>query len=145
MNNTTHDEWLCRNCNAIVDADKKECPHCHADRPEEVEATDVVPEEIPQVVHHDNYSNIAPDAKAKYNFREGVLVNGADIILVLGIFCTIGALIAPMCIEAPVENLRMWSVGVAIVIFAVAILLWAVLRTLADISRRLRNSDRKES
>jgi hypothetical protein len=143
MNNTNPGEWLCRNCNAIVDADKQQCPHCNADRPEEVAATDILPEDIPQVVHRDGYSNIAPNAKAKYNFREGVLVNGADIILVLGIFCTIGALIAPMCIELPVENLRMWSVGASIAIFAIAILLWATLRTLADISRRMRNSDRQ--
>ena len=91
-------EWLCRNCNSLVDNSVEQCPHCHASRPEG-EANEDSQESNDEVVERDNYSNATPLPKAKYNFREGVLVNSADIILILGLFCTFGAIIAPNFID----------------------------------------------
>lgn len=127
-------EWLCRNCNTLVDSALKQCPQCHADHPEEcdMEGGD------DNVVVRDNYTNAEPIAKAKYTFREGVLVNAADITLILGLFCTVGALIAPMIVEMEGVNLMLWAVCIAVAVFAVTMVLWALLRTVADISRMLR-------
>ena len=36
---------------------------------------------------------------AKYDFRESVLVTAADIILILGLFCTFAAIISPTIIN----------------------------------------------
>ena len=133
-------EWLCRNCNTLVDNALEQCPQCHADRPEEgnVEALEGGVEEV---VKRDNYANAEPLPKAKYNFREGVLVNAADITLILGLFCTVGALIAPMFMEVEGVNLMMWAVCIAVAVFAIAMVSWALLRTIADISRMLRQRE----
>ena len=133
-------EWLCRNCNTLVDNALEQCPQCHADRPEEgnVEALEGGVEEV---VKRDNYANAEPLPKAKYNFREGVLVNAADITLILGLFCTVGALIAPMFMEVEGVNLMMWAVCIAVAVFATAMVSWALLRTIADISRMLRQRE----
>ena len=135
-------EWLCRNCNTLVDNTLKQCPQCHADRPEEgeLEATESGVEEV---IKRDNYANAEPLAKAKYNFREGVLVNAADIILILGLFCTIGTLIAPMFVDIAGVNVMMWAVCIAVAVFASTMISWALLRTVADISKRLREREER--
>ena len=97
------------------------------------------PEGIAEVVTRENYTNAEPKAKAKYIFREAVLVNAADIMLVLGLFATFGSLIAPLIVDFGVTAPMMWAVCVAIVIFAATMVSWALLRTIADISRMLRN------
>ena len=144
MNKGLNAEWLCRNCNSLIDSKLNTCPHCHAERPEEV-VTEEQHDEIPDVVQRDNYANATPLAKPKYIFRETVLVNAADIILILGLFCTFGALIAPVFDDFGIENTTMWAICIAIVIFAITMVTWAVLRTLADVSRRLRLQDEERN
>jgi hypothetical protein len=135
--NIQGNEWLCRNCNTLVDNTLMQCPQCQADRPEEGVA-ETSEEGVEEVVERDNYANAEPLPKAKYNFREGVLVNAADITLMLGLFCTVGALIAPMFMEIEGVNLMLWAVCIAVAIFATTMVSWALLRTIADISRMLR-------
>ena len=132
--------WLCRSCNTLVSNDISICPACSAERPEEV-ATEPIPEGIESVIKRDNYTNAEPRPKSKYIFREAVLVNAGDIILVLGLFCTFGALIAPMIVEFGVDNPMIWAICGAVIIFAITMILWATLRTLAEISRMLRNRE----
>lgn len=137
-------EWLCRNCNSLVDGNLNTCPHCRADRPEQA-TTNERYDEIPDVIERDNYTNATSIAKPKYIFREAVLVNAADISLILGLFCTFGMLIAPVFSDFGIENTTMWAICIAIVIFAITMVTWAVLRTLADISRRLRLQDEERN
>lgn len=139
-NKITGQEWLCRNCNSLVDNSINQCPYCQASRPEQ-STTDQGETFEGEVIERDNYTNAAPMPKAKYNFREGVLVNSADIILILGLFCTFGAIIAPNFIDVDINNPMLWSVGIAVVIFAVTMISWALLRTVAEISRMLRNRE----
>lgn len=139
-NKITGQEWLCRNCNSLVDNSINQCPYCQASRPEQ-ETTDQGETFEGEVIERDNYANAAPIPKAKYNFREGVLVNSADIILILGLFCTFGAIIAPNFIDMDINNPMLWSVGIAVAIFAVTMISWALLRTVAEISRMLRNRE----
>ena len=136
MNKQQNKEWLCRNCNSLVDGDLKQCPHCHADAPEtSTSSENNITEEV---VVCDNYTNAKPIEKPKYNFRESVLVNAADILLILGLFCTFASLIAPTIIDLSLPLPMMWAVCTAIVIFAISMIQWALLRTIADISRRQR-------
>lgn len=135
-NNIEGNEWLCRNCNTLVDKSLTQCPQCRADRPEECTTEEANIDS--EVVVRDNYTNAEPLPKAKYTFREGVLVNAADIILILGLFCTVGVLIAPMIISMEGVNLMLWAVVIAVATFAVTMITWALLRTVADISRMLR-------
>lgn len=132
-------EWLCRNCNSLVDSELKVCPHCQADRPE----SDNTPSESnnEEVVVCDNYTNAQPLKKAKYTFRESVLVNAADILLILGLFCTFASLIAPIIIDLDIPMPMMWAISLALVIFAISMIQWALLRSVADISRRLREKE----
>ena len=132
--------WLCRSCNTLVSNDISICPACSSERPEEV-ATEPIPEGIESVIKRDNYTNAEPRPKSKYIFREAVLVNAGDIILVLGLFCTFGALIAPMIVELGVDDPMIWAICGAVIIFAITMILWATLRTLAEISRMLRNRE----
>lgn len=132
-------EWLCRNCNSLVDSSLKSCPACHAERGEE-STDEAIPEGIEEVVRLREYANAKPLPKPKYNLRESVLVNAADILLTLGLFCTFGALILPAFL-AEVEFIKLWSLAGAIVIFAVTMIQWALLRSVAYISRRLREQD----
>ena len=138
--NMEREAWLCRSCNTLVSNDISICPACSAERPEEV-ATEPIPEGIESVIKRDNYTNAEPRPKSKYIFREAVLVNAGDIILVLGLFCTFGALIAPMIVEFGVDNPMIWAICGAVIIFAITMILWATLRTLAEISRMLRNRE----
>lgn len=132
--------WLCRNCNSLVEECLARCPRCGADRPEE-EAAEPVPDGISEVVTRENYTNAEPKPKSKYIFREAVLANAADILLVLGLFATFGALIAPIIIDFGVEAPMMWAICAAVVLFAVTMVTWALLRTVAEISRMLRNKE----
>ena len=138
--NMEREAWLCRSCNTLVSNDISICPACSAERPEEV-ATEPIPEGIESVIKRDNYTNAEPRPKSKYIFREAVLVNAGDIILVLGLFCTFGALIAPMIVELGVDDPMIWAICGAVIIFAITMILWATLRTLAEMSRMLRNRE----
>lgn len=141
MNNRTNEAWLCRNCNTLVSNDLNCCPRCNADHPAE-SCNYPIPEEISNIVEKGEYANDTPAVKSKYNFREGVLVNAADIVLVLGLFCTFGALLSPMFIDG-VENIGLISVCVAVALFAFSMVQWALLRSVADISRHLRERDER--
>ena len=132
--------WLCRHCNSLVDAELNSCPHCSADRPEE-ETSEPQPEGIADVVQCDNYTNATPKTKVKYIFREAVLANAADIILVLGLFATFGALIAPLIVDFGIDAPMMWAVCAAVVVFASTMITWALLRSVAEISRMLRERE----
>jgi hypothetical protein len=138
--NIEQNTWLCRNCNSLVDTKLKECPSCHAERSDE-EILEVIPEDIESVVKRDNYTNAEPRPKSKYIFREAVLVNAGDILLVLGLFCTFGALIAPIIIDFGVDAPMIWATCGAVIIFAITMITWATLRTLAEISRMLRGKE----
>lgn len=138
--NIEQNTWLCRNCNSLVDTKLKECPSCHAERSDE-EILEVIPEDIESVVKRDNYTNAEPRPKSKYIFREAVLVNAGDILLVLGLFCTFGTLIAPIIIDFGVDAPMIWATCGAVIIFAITMITWATLRTLAEISRMLRNRE----
>lgn len=135
MTDKSNSEWLCRNCNTLVSSKLSICPNCRADRPEEA-TEETKMEGIAESVVVENYTNKQPAPKSKYTFREAVLVNAADIILVLGLFCTFGALIMPMFVE--IANIKIISISAAIILFAFAMISWALLRTVADISQRLR-------
>lgn len=138
--NIEQNTWLCRNCNSLVDTKLKECPSCHAERSDK-EILEVIPEDIESVVKRDNYTNAEPRPKSKYIFREAVLVNAGDILLVLGLFCTFGALIAPIIIDFGVDAPMIWATCGAVIIFAITMITWATLRTLAEISRMLRGKE----
>lgn len=142
-------EWLCRNCNSLNAAEAPACVYCHADRPEEQAAekqlaTDEQAAEVQQqpIIRRESYSNPAPAAPAKYTFRESVLITSADIILFVGLFCAFGALIAPAFIDGDIPNLHLYSIVGAIALFAWGMISWALLRCVADISRRLRHNDK---
>lgn len=141
--NTTGNEWLCRHCNTLVDNQIAKCPNCQADRPEE-EIAEPSPEGISQEIVLEGYTNVGPKVKAKYNFREGVLVNAADITLIIGLFCTFASLIAPIIVDFGVTAPMLWATCIAIVIFATTMVSWALLRTIADISRRTREMHERE-
>lgn len=138
--NIDNETWLCRNCNTLVSNETATCPACSAERPEE-RATEPVPEGIESVIQRDNYTNAGPRIKQKYIFRESVLVTAGDILLVLGLFCTFGALIAPIIMEFNTDAPMIWAICAAVCIFATTMVSWAILRTLAEISRMLRERE----
>ena len=131
--------WLCRNCNTLVNKDLNTCPSCNALRPETETVTEPTPEGIASEVKMNNYANPTPQ-KREYTFAESVLRTVADISLALGLFFTLGALLAPVVIDhdLPKYTAMMTAITAAIVIFATTMVSWAILRTLADISRRTR-------
>lgn len=142
MDKSMEHGWLCRNCNTLVSSDIDRCPKCGAESPNG-ESCEALPEGISEVVEMKNYANATPKVKAKYIFREAVLANSGDIILVFGLFCTFGALIAPMFMHE-VDNIRLITLCVAVVLFATTMISWAILRTLAEISRMLRSREEQE-
>ncbi len=137
MSDIDKETWLCRSCNTLVSNDINVCHACSAERPEEI-TNEPIPEGIESVVKRDNYTNAEPRPKSKYIFRETVLVNAGDIFLVLGLFCTFGALIAPMIMDFNTDAPMIWAICAAVCIFATTMVSWAILRTLAEISRMLR-------
>ena len=140
MENRENNTWLCRNCNTLISNELHICPSCRALRPETESATEPTPEGIAHEVVIENYANAEPKAKVKYNFRESVLTTVADIALVLGMFFVLGALIFPMVFELPYSDytVTMASVCLAVVLATITLTTWALLRTVADISRRTR-------
>lgn len=144
MSNDSNSTWLCRNCNNLIPNNIDKCPHCGAEHPESLTADDIAKQsELSEtVVVEENYTNHAQPVKAKYNFRESVLTFAADTTLALGLFCTFGALISPMFI-AEVENIKLISICAAVLLFAFSMVQWALLRSVADISRRLRERDER--
>lgn len=138
--NIDKDTWLCRNCNTLVSNKTSICPACSAERPEEA-ATEPIPDGVQSVIKRENYTNAEPRPKSKYIFREAVLVNIGDILLVLGLFCTFGALIAPIIIDFNIDAPMIWAICAAVCIFATTMVSWAILRTLAEISRMLREKE----
>jgi hypothetical protein len=142
MNSNEIKGWLCRNCNTIVDNDLKSCPVCFADRPEDSETP--TPEGISEVVERENYTNTTPRPKSKYIFREAVLVNAADISLILGLFFTFATLIAPLIVEFDVPSPMLWAICIAVAIFASTMVSWALLKSIAEISRQLRERKERE-
>ncbi len=138
--NMEREAWLCRSCNTLVSNETNICPVCSAERPEEV-VSEPTPEGIESVIRRENYTNDKPRPKSKYIFREAVLVNAGDIFLVLGLFCTFGALIAPIIIEFSIDAPMIWAICAAVCIFATTMVSWAILRTLAEISRMLREKN----
>lgn len=138
-----HNNWLCRNCNNLVNNDLTTCPHCQAGKPEE--SHEPTPEGINEVVERDNYTNATPHPKSKYIFREAVLVNAGDITLILGLFCTFGTLIAPLIVEFKVPSPMLWAICAAVVIFATTMVSWALLRSIAEISRQLREREENKN
>ena len=142
MATNKYKDWLCRNCNNLVSSDLTTCPHCNADKPEE--SHEPTPEGINEVVERDNYTNATPRPKSKYIFREAVLVNAADITLILGLFLTFGALIAPLIVEFPVTAPMLWAICAAVLIFATTMVSWAIMKSIAEISRQLRELKERE-
>lgn len=135
--NMEREVWLCRNCNTLVSSETNICPACLAERPEET-ALEPTPEGIECVIERENYTNAEPRPKRKYIFREAVLINAGDIFLVLGLFCTFGTLIAPIIVDFNIEAPMLWAICIAVCIFATTMVSWAILRTIAEISRMLR-------
>lgn len=134
-NNST---WLCRNCNTLLSAETNLCPKCGAERGDECENG-----EQQEVVVVENYTNSCEVKKNKYIFRESVVVYAADITLILGIFLALGALLIPNFIELNYDNPTLLSIASAVAIFLTSLVSWAILRTLADVSRMLREKDKK--
>lgn len=147
MQNAENKAWLCRNCNTLVSSDLTTCPKCNAMRPEETELESTTPEGIATEITMEDYANSTPKTKRRYDFKESVLVTTADISLVFGLFLTAGTLIAPSVMEfaLPEYTVTMISVCTAIVLFACTIVSWALLRCIADISRRTRLADDERS
>lgn len=131
--------WLCRNCNTLLSTEVDHCPKCGAERTEECENS-----EQQEVVIVSNYANNSEVKKNRYIFRETVLIYAADITLILGIFLTLGALLMPNIVEINHNNTTLLSIVSAIAIFLTSLVSWAILRTLAETSRMLREKDKKE-
>lgn len=134
-NNNT---WLCRNCNTLLSTDTNLCPKCGTERGDECENG-----EQQEVVVVENYTNSGEVKKNKYIFRESVLIYAADITLILGIFLALGALLIPNFIELNYNNPTLLSIASAAAIILTSLVSWAILRTLADVSRMLRDKDKK--
>ncbi|MBO7199064.1 MAG: hypothetical protein J6V26_03435 [Alistipes sp.] len=141
MQNNENNTWLCRNCNTLISNEIDTCPSCNALRPEVEAETTPAPEGIASEIVMERYSNTTPQ-EAKYTFMESVLTTSADIMLALGLFLTLGAFIAPAVIEhdLPRYTAMMISIATAVVIFATTMISWALLRVIADISRRSRDN-----
>lgn len=139
MENQNTNTWLCRNCNTEVIAEQAKCPKCGAERPEAVESESA--EEA--IVIEEPSENPTPQKK-RYIFRESVLINAADILLILGIFLSVATLLSPAFLSDTIQNIKTLSIVGAIAIFLFSLITWALFRTVADISRMLREREQKE-
>ena len=139
MQNNENGAWLCRNCNTLVENKLDACPSCNALRPEVDTEIEPTPEGVASEIHMEDYANSTPQ-KDKYTFKESVLTTTADITLALGLFLTLGALIAPSVIEHDMSHYTAMMIAIcaAVIIFATTMVSWALLRVIADISRRTR-------
>ena len=140
MPHAENNTWLCRNCNTLVSSELNICPSCKALHPKDEYADEPTPEGVAQEIVVENYANTTPETKSKYNFRESILTTFADIFLALGMLLVVGVLIAPMFIELPYSDytVTLASACIAVALGAVVLTTWALLRTVADISRRTR-------
>jgi hypothetical protein len=141
MSNNENSTWLCRNCNTLVSNEINTCPSCNALRPEASTEAETIPEGLASEIRVETYSNPKYN-KGKYTFKESVLTTSADITLALGLFLTLGALIAPAIIDHGLAHYTAMMIAIcsAIVIFATTMVSWALLHTIADISRRARHT-----
>jgi hypothetical protein len=62
----------------------------------------------------------------------------------LGLFLTFGALIAPLIVEFPVPAPMLWAICAAVLIFATTMVSWAIMKSIAEISRQLRELKERE-
>ena len=140
MHTTENNTWLCRNCNTLISSELTTCPSCKALRPEDDAVAENTPDDIAQELVVENYANATPKTMAKHNFQESVLITIADISLALGLFFVSSVFIAPHVIEHPYDKYTavMASVCIAAVLLGTTLATWALLRTVADISRRTR-------
>lgn len=139
MNTERDREWLCRSCNTTVDGHITKCPKCGAEHHEELQ-TEADEGEVVVIEE----SKPAEIKKAKYIFRESILVNAADILFILGAFCSVATLISPMFVGDNIQHITIISIVAGIVIFCLSIITWALLRSVAEISRMLRERSEKE-
>ena len=146
MSNAEHNTWLCRNCNTLVSSELNICPSCKALHPESTEIETSAPEGIAEEIVVENYANTEFKTKSKYNFRESILTTFADIFLVLGMLFVVGIIIAPMIIDLPYPDYTttLASACIAVALGAIVLTTWALLRTVADISRRTREIHERE-
>lgn len=133
-----NNEWLCRNCNMLVADDVDKCPKCGAERPEVV--ADEGDDQIVVVVDE---TKPPQRKKAKYIFRESVLINAADILLILGIFATIATLLSPIFFADTIQNIKLISIVGGVAVFCLTLITWALLRSIGEISRMLREREDK--
>ena len=100
--------WLCRRCNTLNPGRAQRCVCCDSDRPVASDpGDDAAGESLPDtVIRCEGYSNAAAATSGKYDFRESVLVTAADIILILGLFCTFAAIISPTIIKPAMPSVR---------------------------------------
>lgn len=131
-----NNEWLCRNCNMLVADDVDNCPKCGAERPEIV--VDEGDDETVVVVDE---TKPLQKKKAKYIFRESVLINAADILLILGIFATIATLLSPIFFADTIQNIKLISIVGGVAVFCLTLITWALLRSIGEISRMLRKRE----
>ena len=136
---TKSNNWLCRNCNIGVHAHLDKCPLCGADRPEAVES-----DESDEVIIIESKTEATEPQKKRYIFRETVLINAADITLILGAFFSFAAIVSPMFLKDNTENITTLSIVSGIAIFLVSLISWALFRNIAEISRMLREREEKE-
>lgn len=136
---------MCRNCNSLVSNEINTCPSCNALRPEASTEAETIPEGLVSEVRVETYANPKTN-RGKYTFKESVLTTSADITLALGLFLTLGALIAPAVINHGLAHYTAMMIAIcsAIVIFATTMISWALLHTIADISRNARNAHERE-
>ena len=73
-----------------------------------------------------------------------MLINAADILLILGIFLSGAALLSPAFLDDTIQNITTLSIVVAIATFLFSLITWALFRTVAEISRMLRERTEKE-
>ena len=139
MENQNSNIWLCRNCNTEVIAEQAKCPKCGAERPEAVEC-----ESTEEAIVIEKVAESAQPQKKRYIFRESVLINAADILLILGIFLSGAALLSPAFLGDTIQNITTLSIVVAVATFLFSLITWALFRTVAEISRMLRERTEKE-
>lgn len=122
-----------------VVAEQAKCPKCGAERPEAVEN-----EEAEEAIVIEKVAEAPVPQKKRYIFRESVLINAADILLILGIFLSVAALLSPSFLDDTIQNIKTLSIVAAIATFLFSLITWALFRTVADISRMLREREQKE-
>ena len=110
---------------------------CGASRPEMVEGDD-----SGEVVFISKEQSAEPK-RSKYIFREAVLVNAADILLILGLFCSVAALLSPAFIDdTTFANLTTLSIVAGVAIFLFSLITFLMIRRPPRSTRMLREQQR---